>query len=137
MVEGFRKICCVGRNKLETLNDLFEPVPDPVVWLVNIGKETTQIDGLGSKIRWWVEQSPKHTYIGRGSIWGNPFSHLAVSAAEFQVRTRDEAIEKYREYILGRVDLLAQLDSLRGMVLGCWCLPKRCHGEILIELLCR
>ena len=73
-------------------------------------------------------------YIGRpargiaGSIWANPY----VIGKD---GTRDEVIEKYRRYVLGKPELLAQLESLRGKVLGCWCSPQKCHGEILIELL--
>jgi len=100
------------------IDELFEPEPDPVAWLVNI-KTGVKYD----------------IYIGRGSIWGNPYSHLAVSAAEFQVQTREEAIQCYRSYILGRPDLLSQLDTLYGKILGCWCVPKLCHGQVLIELL--
>jgi hypothetical protein len=37
-------------------------------------------------------------YVGRPSKWGNPFSHLPLdqSIAQFQTKTREEAIEKYR-----------------------------------------
>lgn len=48
--------------------------------------------------------------------------------------TRSEVIEKYRAWILLQPKLMASLDELRGKVLGCWCRPKRCHGEVLIEL---
>lgn len=49
--------------------------------------------------------------------------------------TRREVIEKYRKYLLGRVDLLRELEELRGMRLGCWCAPLPCHGNILVEFL--
>ena len=74
-------------------------------------------------------------YIGRGSDWGNPYSHLPYSSAEFKVSSRDEAIAKYREYILKNEQLLQRLPELKGKVLGCHCLPKKCHGEVLISLL--
>lgn len=67
-------------------------------------------------------------YIGRPSKWGNPY----VIGKD---GTRAEVIAKYREYILGRPDLLAQLPELQGKVLGCWCDPLPCHGEVLLELL--
>ena len=73
--------------------------------------------------------------IDRGTDWGNPFSHLPVSAAKYRVATREEAIEKYREYIKSRPDLLARLGELEGKTLGCWCKPKSCHGDILVELI--
>ena len=73
-------------------------------------------------------------YIGRPSKWGNPFSHKDGTRAMFKVDTREEAIEKYREYILSRPDLLECLHELKGKTLGCWCKPKACHGDILAEL---
>lgn len=73
-------------------------------------------------------------YIGRPSIWGNPFSHLENSKAQFKTATRDEAVEKYRLWILTQPELLAKLPSLKGKVLGCWCAPARCHGDVLAEL---
>lgn len=74
-------------------------------------------------------------YIGRGSKWGNPFSHKHGTQAKYIVKTREEAIAKYREWILGQPQLLADLEELRGQRLGCWCRPKACHGDILLELL--
>ena len=90
-------------------------------------------------------------YIGRGncpktgrpSIWGNPFTHHSkTTLAEVIVESREEALEKYREYILNKPELLDRLDELKGKRLGCWCLeehpfpiPYVCHGQILIELL--
>ena len=73
--------------------------------------------------------------IDRGTIWGNPYSHLPNSAAKWRVATREEAIAKYREYILTRPDLLAKLGELKGKILGCWCKPKACHGDVLVELI--
>jgi len=82
------------------------------------------------------KKSKFDVYIGRGkgSIWGNPFSHLPSSAAQFRVETRDEAIEKYKDWILTQDTLLDKLWTLEGKVLGCWCSPLRCHGEVLVAL---
>jgi hypothetical protein len=74
-------------------------------------------------------------FIGRPSKWGNPYSHLDDTRAEFKVATRDEAINKYREWILKQPELINSLHELEGKILGCYCRPKRCHGDILIELL--
>jgi Domain of unknown function (DUF4326) len=48
---------------------------------------------------------------------------------------RDQVIAKYRLWLwaeikAGRIDL-ANLAALHGKTLGCWCAPKRCHGEVL------
>lgn len=76
-------------------------------------------------------------YIGRPSKWGNPYTHLKDNhtLAEFVVSTREEAIAKYREYILGKPELLNDLHELEGKTLGCWCKPDSCHGDVLLELL--
>ena len=74
-------------------------------------------------------------YIGRGSIWGNPFSSLPKSAAQFKVDTREQSIEAYRTWILTQPHLLAQLHTLKDKTLGCYCKPLSCHGDILIELI--
>ena len=74
-------------------------------------------------------------YIGRPSKWGNPFSHKPSNLAEIKVATRQEAIDKYREWIRSQPELMASLEELRGKRLGCWCVPEPCHGNVLIELL--
>ncbi|MBQ0905497.1 DUF4326 domain-containing protein [Micromonospora sp. U21] len=48
--------------------------------------------------------------------------------------TRNEILDKYRAYLLGRPDLLALRAGLRGRRLGCWCVPERCHAEVIAEL---
>lgn len=73
-------------------------------------------------------------YIGRPSDWGNPFSHQKGTMAQFQVATRDEAVDKFKEWLLGNEELLARIGELKGKVLGCWCAPQRCHGDVLAEL---
>ena len=71
-------------------------------------------------------------YVGRGSIWGNPFSHLAESKFEvIRVASRAEAIAKYEYYLLASPNLMEQLPALRGKRLGCWCAPYPCHAEVL------
>lgn len=73
-------------------------------------------------------------YIGRPSKWGNPYSHKEGTLAKYKVNTREEAIQKYREYILNNQDLLKDLHELKGKILGCWCKPLSCHGDVLAEL---
>ena len=66
-------------------------------------------------------------YIGRPSKWGNPFSIGRDG-------TREEVVAKYEKWIRGKTDLMNSLHELKGKVLGCWCSPKLCHGDILIKL---
>ena len=74
-----------------------------------------------------LRKSNYNIYIGRGSKWGNPF----IIGRD---GNREEVIKKYREYIM-QSDLLNDLEELRGKVLGCFCKPKACHGDVLVELL--
>lgn len=67
-------------------------------------------------------------YIGRPSIWGNPFEIG-------QDGTREEVIKKYREWVLTQDKILLNLHILKGKTLGCWCKPKECHGDVLVELI--
>ena len=73
--------------------------------------------------------------IDRSSKWGNPFSHLPNTKARWKVATREEAIQRHREWFVTQPELMAQLEELRGKVLGCWCKPKDCHGDLYVELL--
>ena len=74
------------------------------------------------------KREPFDIYIGRGSIWGNPFKIDKNN-------TRESVILKYEKYIKEKPNLLNQLEDLRGKILGCWCSPKPCHGDVLIRLL--
>lgn len=77
---------------------------------------------------------PFDVYIGRGSKWGNPFSHLPSTKAIFKTDTREEAIEMYRKWIMHKPELLESLHELKGKTLCCFCKPKACHGDVLAEL---
>jgi hypothetical protein len=83
------------------------------------------------------KQEECDVYIGRPGIWGNPFTYLKdkKTKAKYIVSSREEAIEKYREWILTQPHFLSRLFQLKGKTLGCWCKPKLCHGDILIELI--
>lgn len=75
-------------------------------------------------------------YIGRAcymggwslpqSKWHNPFSA--------KIYSREESLAKYREHITSNAELMSQIGELKGKVLGCWCKPKTCHGDVLLEL---
>lgn len=67
-------------------------------------------------------------YIGRPSKWGNPFE-VGVNG------TREEVISAYEDCVRDQPDLMACLPELKGKILGCWCAPKPCHGDVLLKLL--
>lgn len=80
------------------------------------------------------KKDPYDIYIGRGSKWGNPFSHKDKTIAQFRVSSRKEAIEKYEEWIKTQPHLMESLHELKGKTLGCWCKPQGCHGDVLKKL---
>ena len=85
------------------------------------------------------KKKPYDVYIGRPSKWGNPFTHIndGKTLAKYVVGSREEAIEAYRKWITegeGK-HLLKDLGELKGKVMGCWCKPKSCHGDVLSELI--
>jgi hypothetical protein len=77
---------------------------------------------------------PFDLYIGRGSKWGNPFTHMENTQAEFKVETRDEAVQAYRNWVVQQPKLLEMIPELQGKTLCCFCKPKSCHGDVLSEL---
>jgi hypothetical protein len=70
---------------------------------------------------------PGSVYIGRPSIWGNPF----VIGKD---GTRAEVIAKYELWIKQQPDLMAKISHLKGKSLICWCSPLECHGNVLVRL---
>ena len=83
------------------------------------------------------KREPYDVYIGRPSIWGNPFTHIKDkdTLAEFIVKDRDEAIRKYGEWARRQPIIMGRIEELRGKILGCWCHPKKCHGNVIVEIL--
>lgn len=77
-------------------------------------------------------KEPYDVYIGRGSVLGNPFP-INESVGD----TREVVIEKFRQYLLKSVKsgeiTLEYLASLDGKVLGCFCKPKPCHGDVIVK----
>ena len=65
----------------------------------------------------------------RGGKWRNPFRFPTESCP-----TREDAIEAYRLYITGGERKYLPFKELRGKDLACWCAPKPCHGDILLEV---
>jgi hypothetical protein len=77
-------------------------------------------------------------YIGRGSKWGNPFSHLEGTKALYRVASREEAIAEYRKWLWLKMSCgdpgytLQDVAALHGKTLGCFCAPLPCHGDVLM-----
>jgi len=71
-------------------------------------------------------------YIGRPSIFGNPFT-IGKDG------DREKVINLFRSYFYNRldydIDFKTEVEKLKGKILACWCKPEACHGDIIIEYL--
>jgi len=71
---------------------------------------------------------PYDVYIGRPSKWGNPFL-IGIDG------TREEVVKQYNDWIMTQYELVKDAKvELKGKILGCWCSPLACHGDILVEI---
>jgi len=75
-------------------------------------------------------------YIGRAEPRARPPLRRSKWANPFPVRKfgLDSCLELYKSFLF-ESGLINNIEELRGKVLGCWCKPNKCHGDILIELL--
>jgi len=124
-----------GEDKLKSIvPSKVEPkVERPLRIVENKDEKTTVINLKGKK----GKEIVNGVYIGRSmymggwklpkSKWHNPFSVKEYG--------REEALTKYKQYILKNEQLMGEIEELRGKVLECWCKPEKCHGDILIEIL--
>jgi ribonuclease HI len=104
--------------------------------VISIRKKNLIELGYENLVEW--TKNKNHIYIGcnisryvQGAIaskWKNPYREKK------NVETY-ESLQKYEEYIKNNKKLYNCLDELDGKILGCWCKPKPCHGDILIKLL--
>jgi hypothetical protein len=117
------------------------------------GVQPGEVVGYGSTARWGggmheepgparvvnVRHEQADVYIGRGSRWGNPFSHRPSNVEGVtSVATREEAIARFRELLWERIErkgeqLVDALAQLQGKALGCYCSPEPCHGDVLVR----
>lgn len=89
-------------------------------------------------------------YVGRGSMYGNPYpvcprrsARQAARAYRMGVRGRWSALAKLEGHtpltLLGVIAhfqrIRRHLHELRGKNVCCWCrLDQECHGDVLLEL---
>jgi hypothetical protein len=95
---------------------------------VVVSMRTRNGRGVDGALIKWAKESGRFERIDRGYPYGNPH-HLD------RERDRDLVVEAFRKYVTRHPALMQQLPSLQGKVLGCWCYPKRCHGDVLVDLL--
>lgn len=81
-------------------------------------------------------------YVGRGSIWGNPYVPLGwAKRSKHDVVEAADPLAAYEAHVRARPELVRRLPSLAGRVLGCFCVrldepeePARCHGHVLARM---
>jgi hypothetical protein len=76
-------------------------------------------------------------YVGRAMYrggWQLAASPLANPFRPGSDGSREQVVAQYRDYLLGRPDLVALLPALRGRTLGCWCAPLPCHADVIAQL---
>lgn len=90
----------------------------------------------------WMED-PNNVYIGRAgivfidgerfpkkpSVWANPYKE--------KIEGRERCLELYETWLREKIkkEGCHELLALKDKVLGCWCKPKDCHGDILLKVL--
>ncbi len=95
-----------------------------------------------------THNGPNNFYIGRGSVLGNPYTHIKdkKTKALYQAKDRDDAIEKYSHYFDlmygSNIAFTKEIDKIYevyksgvDVYLECYCHPLRCHGDIIKEKL--
>jgi hypothetical protein len=67
-------------------------------------------------------------YIGRPSKWGSPF-RVGIDGP------REEVMLLYETWLQSRPELIQDARrELAGKVLGCYCAPLECHGDVLVRI---
>ena len=68
-------------------------------------------------------------YIGRPTVFDNPF-FIGING------NRDAVCDQYKRYFWDKINedqsFREQVMMLKGKTLGCFCHPKRCHGETIV-----
>lgn len=76
-------------------------------------------------------------YVGRPSVWGNPFRPHTDYDEEGKFKYDKEiCLDMFQDYCAGRLmDEPEWLTPLRGKDLACWCKAGApCHADILLKL---
>jgi hypothetical protein len=75
------------------------------------------------------KNAPKDAvYIGRGSHWGN---HFVIG----KDGDREEVVRKHKEYVDNDPQFKEFIRKhLKGKDLVCFCAPKACHGDFLLQI---
>lgn len=84
----------------------------------------------------WLADHGLLVYVGHaGTRHGWPESDFANPFHREARLDREGMVARYRDWLAGAPDLLDRLAAgeLRGRALGCWCAPRTCHADVLLE----
>lgn len=78
---------------------------------------------------------PGAVYVGRPSLWGNPYKvPLCVRSLPIEEQHR-LLVEQYGQWLRVNPELVARVRrELAGKHLVCWCAPLPCHADILLRV---
>lgn len=75
------------------------------------------------------------TMIGRSTQFGNPF-RLSKDGGNY---TRLASVKEYKNWFYENLksdpEFREAVHALEGETLGCFCAPKPCHGDVIVEYL--
>lgn len=77
------------------------------------------------------KSNSEYVYVGRPSIFGNPYTLIDESK-------REEVIQQYKQYFeeaLQIEEFKNEVLKLKNKILVCYCNPLRCHADIIAEYL--
>lgn len=82
------------------------------------------------------KREPYTHYIGRPSPFQNRHTHISHSKLiPKDCETREEAIQKFEDDARKNHKLLTLISTLpEDAILGCWCKPQSCHGDVIVKL---
>jgi hypothetical protein len=82
-----------------------------------------------------IKHSTCDIYIGRyNAYYGYQRSKFANPFEIGRHGGRDKVLDLYEEYLDKNPQLIEDaVKELDNKVLGCWCYPQSCHGDILIR----
>jgi hypothetical protein len=94
--------------------------------------------------------NPNNFYVGRGSIFGNPFTYTGKRSnkAKLSFATREEALEAYKKYFTVQYKenpnfkkafdyIYSKYEKGEDIYLQCYCKPLPCHGDYIADMLRR
>ena len=73
------------------------------------------------------------TMIGRSTQFGNPFL-LSKDGGNY---TRRASVKEYEKWFYHKlesdIEFREAVHELKGETLGCFCKPRACHGDVIVE----